>query len=136
MSFLGKEYVLEKQENYNEFMETLGETVSEKKRKEVMDFKARNKVTKNGDEYTLSVTVVEGFTHEITFKSGVPFDEKIREHTSKSVITVEGDTLTHIQKFGDIVTFTHKRVYSGDTMVLTTTSSNWNGEAKRYFKAV
>ncbi|XP_045503448.1 fatty acid-binding protein 2-like [Colias croceus] len=133
MSFFGKVYKLDRSENFDAFAESL--KLSPLETQALINIKSSQKLDKDGDEYILT-TFYEGQSSEIKFKSGVEFDEILRaDVTPKSVITVDGNKLTHVQKFQDGNSITCIREFSPEKLVVTITSNFWSGTAKRYFVA-
>ncbi|XP_026473074.1 probable fatty acid-binding protein [Ctenocephalides felis] len=92
----GKKYKLDKSENFDDYMKALG--VSLVTRKLGNQVSPVVELTKNGDTYTLSSTST--FKNSIiTFKLGEEFDEETPDGRKvKSVVTLDGDKLTHEQK--------------------------------------
>ncbi|XP_026314241.1 fatty acid-binding protein 2-like [Hyposmocoma kahamanoa] len=134
MAYFGKEFVLDRQENFTEFIESLKMEIPPEIKKAVINSKSLAKIDKNGDEYTLSSVKVDGSTSSRTFKSGVEYEETNFGRTGKAVITVDGDTFTQVQKYPE-GTLTTTRKFSPNELVVTITFSGWDGEAKRYYKA-
>ncbi|KAL0818367.1 hypothetical protein ABMA28_008844 [Loxostege sticticalis] len=127
MAYFGKNFTFEKDENVDELINATGLDFLKNKPSQVIE--------KDGDSYKLILKTVN---HEIVFKSGVPFVELVRgtlEVSSKTTITVDGDTFIQVQDFGSDGTLTSKREYSADQLKVTYTSNKWDGVAYRYFKA-
>uniref|UniRef100_A0A1E1WE07 Cytosolic fatty-acid binding proteins domain-containing protein n=1 Tax=Pectinophora gossypiella TaxID=13191 RepID=A0A1E1WE07_PECGO len=135
MSYLGKEYHLESQENFEAFLDTFGPDAPEAFKKAMLNQKAFLKLVKNGDSYTLYTNSVDNTTKELTFKSGVEFDEQLRGNACKTTITVDGNVVTQVQKFDNGVVMTIKREFTDNQLVATITMSQWDGVAKRIYKA-
>ncbi|KAF9787664.1 hypothetical protein SFRURICE_017375, partial [Spodoptera frugiperda] len=74
------------------------------------------KYTKNGDTYTLTSVTAQG-TKEVSFKSGVAFDETVAGKKVNTTYTVDGDTITQVQKSDDGV-LTITRTFSGNELVV------------------
>ncbi|XP_045503447.1 fatty acid-binding protein 2-like [Colias croceus] len=133
MSFFGKMYKLDRSENFDAFAESF--KLSPQETQAIINSKLSQKLDKVGDEYIIT-TVYEGKSFENKFKSGVEFDEILTpEVIPKSVITVDGNKLTHVQKFKDGNSITNVREYSPQELVVTITSNFWPGTAKRFFVA-
>ncbi|KAJ8682434.1 hypothetical protein QAD02_018226 [Eretmocerus hayati] len=112
MSFLDKKYKLESSENFDEFMKACGVGLITRKMGAAVSPSVE--VTKSGDEYTMS-TKSTFKNSEVKFKLGEEFDEETPDGRKvKSTITIDGNTMTHIQK-GDKTT-TIKREYSETEM--------------------
>ncbi|XP_013147197.1 PREDICTED: fatty acid-binding protein-like [Papilio polytes] len=131
MAFEGKLYVHERDDNFDGFIASLG--LPEDKVERLKNYKPNHKLEKNGDTYTMS-SLSESRNHIITFKLGEEFDETVVEgRTAKTTFTLDGNTLTQVQKFAE-GTITTKREYSSDKLVVTINRSNWDGTATRYYK--
>ncbi|CAH1640976.1 unnamed protein product [Spodoptera littoralis] len=72
MSFFGKTYKFVKQENFDGFLKSAG--MPEERVAKILEGKPEQKLTKDGDTYTL-LTVSPVGTNEVKFKSGVEFDD-------------------------------------------------------------
>nr|P31417.3 RecName: Full=Fatty acid-binding protein 2; Short=FABP 2 [Manduca sexta]AAA29314.1 fatty acid binding protein 2 [Manduca sexta] len=132
MSYLGKVYSLVKQENFDGFLKSAG--LSDDKIQALVSDKPTQKMEANGDSYSITSTGIGG-ERTVSFKSGVEFDDVIGAGESvKSMYTVDGNVVTHVVK-GDAGVATFKKEYNGDDLVVTITSSNWDGVARRYYKA-
>ncbi|CAK1541694.1 unnamed protein product [Leptosia nina] len=133
MTYFGKVFTLERNENFEEFINSVG--LPSEKAELSTKTKPSLKLEKDGDTYTLTA-FSENFKREIKFKSGVEFDEEIVPGTKvKSTITAEGDKLTHVQETAD-GTATYVREFSDKQVVVTLTNTKWNGVARRYYKAI
>lgn len=89
-------------------------------------------MTKNGDTYTLK-TESTFKTSIISFELGKEFDEETLDGRNvKSVVTLDGNTLTHNQGGGKPSTII--RVFSATQMVATMTVGNV--KCTRRYKAV
>ncbi|KAJ2937946.1 hypothetical protein O0L34_g14229 [Tuta absoluta] len=133
MAYLGKEFTTVSQENFDGFVNALGSNIPEEVKKALAAHKPTFKVSKSGDQYTFVSGNFNG-THEVTFTPGVEYNENVYGNPAKSVTTVAGDVFTTVQTF-DAGSITHKREFSGDQMVLSITSGQWEGTAKRVYKA-
>ncbi|KAH9637767.1 hypothetical protein HF086_007796 [Spodoptera exigua] len=91
------------------------------------------KYSKDGDTYTVTSVTAQG-KKEVSFKSGVAFDETVAGVKVNTTYTVDGDTITQIQKSDDGV-LTITRTFSGNEMVVTLKTNKWDGVATRYYKA-
>ncbi|CAG9791550.1 unnamed protein product [Diatraea saccharalis] len=133
MAYLGKEFTVEKDENYAEFIKSLG--LPEAEAAHFIAYKPVTKLEKNGDTYKIT-TVTSNGTRVAEFKSGVEFDEELKPgFTVRTKYVVNGDTITQdMTKDGKSTTY--KREFSPDKMKLTITSSFWDGVAYRYYKLV
>ncbi|XP_068623857.1 fatty acid-binding protein 2-like [Battus philenor] len=133
MVFLGKSYVLEKDENFENFIENLG-LPSERAAFYKSQFKPIHKVEKNGNVFTLSATC-PGENKQVSFKIGEEFDEKLSpKHIAKTTFTLDGNTLNQVQKFPHGCDVMYKREYFDDKLITTLTTNKWNGKAVRYYK--
>lgn len=131
MAYLGKQYKYVRSENFEEFVNSCG--LSEEQAKGYINFKPCQKLMKDGDRYVYTTTS-DQWNRELVFKSGVEFDERIGDFDSKTVITVDGNVMTQVQKFDDGKVITFKREFNGDDLVVTITNSSWDGVAKRFYK--
>ncbi|XP_022831666.1 fatty acid-binding protein 1-like [Spodoptera litura] len=131
MSFLGKEYKFERQENFEEFVKALG--LPAEQTQGYLNYKPTLQYTKDGDTYTYTSTTAQG-KKEVSFKSGVAFDETVAGMKVNTTYTVDGDTITQIQKSDDGV-LTITRTFSGNELVVTLKTNKWDGVATRYYKA-
>uniref|UniRef100_A0A2A4IYX0 Lipocalin/cytosolic fatty-acid binding domain-containing protein n=1 Tax=Heliothis virescens TaxID=7102 RepID=A0A2A4IYX0_HELVI len=132
MAFLGKEYKFEKQENFEDFVNALGLTPEQTQG--YLSYTPTQKFTQDGDSYTVTTITPKSKT-EVTFKSGVEFDETNANRSCKTTYTVAGDTITQVQKYEDGNSLTITRKFSGNEMVVSITTSKWDGVARRYYKA-
>ncbi|XP_041980385.1 fatty acid-binding protein 2-like isoform X1 [Aricia agestis] len=132
MSFLGKTYEHQRDENFKEFLDSIG--IPEDFKQKILSMKASQKIEKNGDEYTLT-TNDAGNIKELKFKSGVEFDENVFEKVvTKTTITVEGDVVRQKRVAPDGRSMGVERHYNGDEMILVIAAKD--GNARRYYKAV
>ncbi|CAH0595092.1 unnamed protein product [Chrysodeixis includens] len=133
MSFLGKTYKFESQENFDGFLKSVG--VPDDKIALLNKFTPSQRLEQNGDSYTYFTTTEAG-PKETTFKSGVEFDDKIGVDNTpiKNKYIVEGNKVTQIIS-ADKGSATFVRDYDGDNLTVTITSSLWDGVAKRFYKA-
>ncbi|KAL7031146.1 hypothetical protein ACKWTF_006908 [Chironomus riparius] len=128
MAWEGKKYMLEKSESFDEYMREIG-----------MGFVYRRvantlhpvcSLQKNGDEYSFH-TVSIFKTTVINFKPGEEFEyETIDGRKVMSVITIEGNTMTQIEK-GEKETKIIREF--SDTELVTTLKVN-DIVAKRWYK--
>ncbi|CAH0595094.1 unnamed protein product [Chrysodeixis includens] len=132
MSFFGKEYKFVSQENFEEFVNSLGLTPEQSQG--FLNYKPSQKYEKDGDSFVYTSSTAGGQTQN-KFQSGVEFEESNAGRKCKTVYTVDGDTVTQVQKYEDGTTFTFVRQFSGDDMTVTVTSSKWDGVARRFYKA-
>ncbi|XP_075984047.1 fatty acid-binding protein 1-like [Anticarsia gemmatalis] len=132
MAFLGKEYAFDRQENFEDFVNSLGLTPEQAAG--FINYHPNQKLVQDGAQYTL-VTITPTNKKELTFTPGVAFDEKVADRTSKTTFTLDGNKLTQTQTFEDGSTFNFVRVYSDSELVVTITSNKYNGTAYRYYKA-
>ncbi|CAK1590253.1 unnamed protein product [Parnassius mnemosyne] len=132
MAYLGKLYKHDKDENFDTFLNSLdfpADIIAA-----YSNSKPDHKLEKNGDSYTLT-TITPDQTKVVTFKDGVEFDEEVTGgRVVKTTFTVDGNTLTQVQKFTDVIAITKKREYFEDKLILTLTWTNWDGIARRYYK--
>ncbi|KAM3964018.1 fatty acid-binding protein 1-like [Aphomia sociella] len=135
MSFLGKEYKFEKEENFEAFLASIDGIPAEDKAK-MAQHKPTQKLEKDGDGYKYT-TVSPQRTKSITFKSGVEFEDELKEGIKlKTTYTVNGDTVTQVIKDPSGKSATFKKEFSGDKMKVTISTSNWDGVAYRYYTVV
>ncbi|MBN4658833.1 hypothetical protein H4F31_24115, partial [Escherichia coli] len=132
MSFYGKEYKYESEENFGDFLKAVG--LPEEEVQKFLQFKPTAKIEKNGDEYSYTSISPAG-TKVTKFKSGVEFEDTIKEgFTVKTTYTVNGNKVTQVIN-SDKGTATFDREFSDDALVVTITASAWGGTAKRFYKA-
>ncbi|XP_072934727.1 uncharacterized protein [Epargyreus clarus] len=132
MAYTGKTYKFDREENFEEFVDTLGLPADR-----VAGFKAykpSHKLVKDGDSYSHIALSPTG-DKELKFQSGVEFVEDLGDISAKTTFTVNGNTVVQVQKFDDGRSLTYKREYSEDKLVVTITSSFWDGTATRYYVA-
>ncbi|CAF4802244.1 unnamed protein product [Pieris macdunnoughi] len=130
MAYFGKVFTLEKNENFEGFINSLG--LPKEKVDSYVKSKSSQKIEKDGDGYIITSTTSLGVT-EMKFKPGVEFDQQlVPEIVTKNVITVDGDKFTQVQKAGG-KTITYVREFSPDNLVVTITSDFWDGVAKRIY---
>ncbi|XP_032527805.2 fatty acid-binding protein 2-like [Danaus plexippus] len=131
MEFLGKTYIKNKDENFKEFLESLG--LAEDKVKALLSFDQKNCLKKDGDDYLMVFDNADG-EKVLKFKNGVEFDEEITPIVnSKTTFTLDGNVLHQIQNLGTVI-INIKRDFSADQLVMTVTTNLWDGTARRYFK--
>ncbi|CAG4932619.1 unnamed protein product [Colias eurytheme] len=132
MAFYGKLYSFDKNENFDSFVGSL--QLPQEKADAFINAKPSQKIEKDGDFYIITTYNANGTT-EMKFKNGVEFDETLsQEVTTKNIITVDGNKFTQVQKIGDN-TITIVREYTPEQLVVTITSSFWDGVAKRFYVA-
>ncbi|XP_038216435.1 fatty acid-binding protein 2-like [Zerene cesonia] len=132
MSFFGKLYTLQKNENFDSFINSLN--LPQDKADALINAKPSQKIEKDGDYYIIT-TITSKRTTEIKFKNGVEFDEAFtNEITTKNTVTVDGNKFTQVQKADDKI-ITIIREYSPEQLVVTLTCNFWDGTAKRYYTA-
>ncbi|CAH0713611.1 unnamed protein product, partial [Brenthis ino] len=135
MAGFGKEFILDKDENFDEFVASLG--LSGERAERVRKNKSIQKLVKIGDDEYAFVYRSDSGTKEIKFKNGVEFDEQVAEGVfAKSIFTVDGNVVIQQLKFEDGKTLTYKSEFTKDSLVVTITSSSWDGSAKRYYVPV
>ncbi|XP_034951149.1 fatty acid-binding protein, muscle [Chelonus insularis] len=94
--FLGKKYKLSTSENFDEMMKALG--VGLVTRKMGASVSPVVELTEDNGLYTLKTTSTFK-SSEIKFKLGEEFDEETPDGRKvKSIITLDGNKMTHIQK--------------------------------------
>ncbi|CAB0035871.1 unnamed protein product [Trichogramma brassicae] len=94
--FLGKRYKLSTSENFDELMKALGVGLIVRKMGAAVSPVVE--VTENNGEYTMK-TQSTFKNQEIKFKLGEEFDEETPDGRKvKSVITLDGNKMTHVQK--------------------------------------
>ncbi|KAM3964019.1 fatty acid-binding protein 1-like [Aphomia sociella] len=131
MAYFGKEYKFEKDENFDAFIKSL--PLSAEESAKYTNYKPNVKIEKNGDTYTLSL-IHPGNTQVLEFKSGVEFEENVRDDiVAKTTITVNGNTVTQVKKIGPKGTFTFTREFSDNALVVLYQFSNFDGIARRYY---
>ncbi|KAI5638773.1 hypothetical protein NE865_08657 [Phthorimaea operculella] len=135
MSYLGKEFILESQEGFEEFMDSNNDSrATPEVKKAILNHKGTVKLVKNGDEYTLITSQpITNKLKEVKFKSGVEFDDEISGLKCKTTITVDGDKVTTIMNFGEGSTFESIREFS-DSQVIVTLKNALGLTAKRIYK--
>ncbi|CAG9559237.1 unnamed protein product [Danaus chrysippus] len=133
MAFLGITYSLDRDENFDKFVDSL--EIPEDKKQLLLSFKPSQSIRKEGDAYVLNTTSPGGGSKDLKFQDGVEFDEEVAPGVvAKSTFKVEGNVVTQVQNLGDLV-LTYKREYSNDQLVVVLSSSKWDGVARRYYKA-
>ncbi|XP_026727985.1 fatty acid-binding protein 1-like [Trichoplusia ni] len=132
MAFLGKEYKFVSQENFEEFVNSLGLPADQAQG--YLNFKPSQKYEKDGDSYVYTSVTPSGQT-QVKFQSGIAFDETNAGRKCKTAYTVDGNTVTQVQTYEDGTTFTFTRQFNGDDLTVTITSSKWDGVARRFYKA-
>ncbi|KPJ13423.1 Fatty acid-binding protein 2 [Papilio machaon] len=131
MAFEGKVYVHDRDENFEGFVATLGlpQDIAQK----LNTSKPKYKLEKNGDTYT-ATSFADSHNKVVSFKLNEEFDETVLGgRVAKTTFTLNGNTLTQVQKF-DVGTITTKREFSSDKMIVTLNRTGWDGTATRYFK--
>ncbi|XP_062529053.1 fatty acid-binding protein 1 isoform X2 [Bombyx mori] len=109
MSFLGKKYILDREENFDGFLKFI--SLPEDQIQKHFQFKPTTTLIKEGDKYKI-ITVHNDDTKETVFESGVPFDETIDGGLKlKTTYTVDGNTVTQVIEHPNGNT-TFKREYS------------------------
>ncbi|XP_011497803.1 PREDICTED: fatty acid-binding protein, muscle isoform X2 [Ceratosolen solmsi marchali] len=94
--FFGKKYKLSSSKNFDEFMKALGVGIIVRKMGATVSPVVQ--VTKDNDEYTLK-TESTFKNSEIKFKLGEEFEEETPDGRKvKSIVTLDGNKMTHIQK--------------------------------------
>ncbi|XP_015116027.1 myelin P2 protein isoform X1 [Diachasma alloeum] len=112
LGLLGKRYKLVSSDKFDDYMKALG--VGLMTRKMGAQMSPVVELTKNDDTYTLKTTSTFKST-EIKFKLGEEFDEETPDGRKvKSVITLDGNKMSHIQK-GDKTT-TIEREFTANEM--------------------
>ncbi|NP_001037574.1 fatty acid binding protein [Bombyx mori] len=131
MSFLGKKYTFDREENFDGFLKFVG--LPEDQIRKLLQFKPTTTLIKEGDKYK-TITVDSNGTKETVFESGVPFDETIDGVlTIKTTYTVDGNTVTHVVENPN-GTATFKREYGDTELKVTISADKWDGVAYRYYK--
>ncbi|KAJ0173163.1 hypothetical protein K1T71_011339 [Dendrolimus kikuchii] len=133
MAFIGKEYKFDRQENFDGFLRAVG--LPEEQVAKFIQFKPSSTLVKDGDKYKY-ITKTEEHTRESTFQPGVEFDDTVGDSKTpiKSKYTIDGNTVIQNIK-ADNKSAIFKREYNGDELVVTITASEWDGVARRYYKA-
>ncbi|XP_044513869.1 fatty acid-binding protein 9-like [Gracilinanus agilis] len=114
--FLGT-WKLVSSENFDNYLKELG-----------MSFAARNvgglakptvTISAKGEMFTIKTNMVR--ITEISFKLGQEFDETTADNREvKSIITLENDTLVHVQKWQGKETTIKRKIVDGKMMVVCT----------------
>ncbi|XP_011497802.1 PREDICTED: fatty acid-binding protein, muscle isoform X1 [Ceratosolen solmsi marchali] len=95
-SFLSKKYKLTSSDKFDEYMKALGVGIIVRKMGATVSPVVQ--VTKDNDEYTLK-TESTFKNSEIKFKLGEEFEEETPDGRKvKSIVTLDGNKMTHIQK--------------------------------------
>jgi hypothetical protein len=116
MSIEGR-YEMVSSDKYDEYLKAVG--VGAIKRTLAAATKPSLQFINNGNNSWTQKTFSTFKNFEITFTIGVEFDETTADdRQSKSIITLEGNTLTHTQVIGDLTAIT-TRSFNGDEMVTT-----------------
>ncbi|CAK1590251.1 unnamed protein product [Parnassius mnemosyne] len=132
MAYLGKLYKHDKDENFEAFLKSMD--VPADVIAALTSSKPEQKLEKNGDSYTLT-TIMPDQIKVLNFKDGVEFDEEVTGGgVAKTTFTFDGNTLTQVQKHTDGNVITRKREYFDDKLILTLTTTKWDGSARRYYK--
>ncbi|GBP00691.1 Fatty acid-binding protein, muscle [Eumeta japonica] len=114
MDFFGKKYKLVSSENFDEFMKAVGTGMV--LRKAASALTPTVELRKDGDYFVL-ISSSTFKTVEIKFKPGEEFDEERLDGVKvKSVCTVEGNTLKHVQRAPDGIVITHVREFGPDEL--------------------
>ncbi|GBP00689.1 Fatty acid-binding protein, muscle [Eumeta japonica] len=114
MDFFGKKYKLASSENFDEFMKAVGAGMI--LRKAASAVTPTVELRKDGDYFVLTTSSTLK-TVEIKFKPGEEFDEERLDGVKlKSVCTVEGNTLKHVQRAPDGTVVTHVREFGPDEL--------------------
>ena len=128
-SYLNKKYKLVSNDKFDEFLTEIG--VNTMKRTIAVNSHPVVQLSRNGDIWTLSTkSVLKSI--DLKFKLGEEFQEERADGVKvKSVITIEGNKITHVMKGPPEVTVI--REYNGDEMVAVGTVNNVI--SKRIYKA-
>ncbi|XP_013147195.1 PREDICTED: uncharacterized protein LOC106110051 [Papilio polytes] len=131
MSFYGKVFAVESQENYEEFVKSMG--LPEEKSKSLLEYKPSQKIEKNGDEYTITIYTKNG-DKVYKAKSGVEFADSFRDLPVKITFTIDGNKVTQIIKFDIGFTLTINKEYFDDELKEEISHSLWDGVARKVYK--
>ncbi|KPJ13422.1 Fatty acid-binding protein 2 [Papilio machaon] len=131
MSFYGKVFAVESQENYEEFVKSMG--LPEEKTKSLLEYKPSQKIEKNGDEYTFTVYSKNG-EKVYKSKSGEEFADTFKDLPVKIIFTVDGNKVKQIIKFDIGFTLTIKKEYFDDKFIEEISHSLWDGVARKVYK--
>ncbi|XP_068623450.1 fatty acid-binding protein, heart-like [Battus philenor] len=133
--FLGVKYVMVGYENFEDYLIFIG--VGYIARKAALALRPTHCLTLNENgTYTFSFHS-KLVSSSVTFVSGLEFDEiKPDGIKVKSLITIVGNKMIHIQREENGRTSKHIREFFEDKMVATTTAEGLNKVVKRYFEAV
>ncbi|GBP00683.1 Fatty acid-binding protein, muscle [Eumeta japonica] len=114
MEFVGKKYKLVSSENFDEFMKAVGAGMI--LRKAASAVTPTVELRKDGDYFVL-ITSSTFKNAEIKFKPSEEFEEDRLDGVKlKSVCTVEGNTLKHVQRAPDGTVVTHVREFGPDEL--------------------
>ncbi|XP_075983449.1 putative fatty acid-binding protein [Anticarsia gemmatalis] len=132
--FLNKKYLLANSENLEDYFIYIG--LGYIARKVALTLKQTVQLTRNEDN-TYSFNFVSPLAcSTIVFECGVEFEELRPDGVKvKSVITIEGNTMTHKQIDSDGRESTHVREFHADSMTTTTTAEGLSKTVKRYYVA-
>ncbi|XP_038216410.1 fatty acid-binding protein 2-like [Zerene cesonia] len=134
MAYVGKTYIVDRTENFEEFVKSL--KIPDDLANMILKSKTKQTLQKNGDDYILTTIFNDQRTVIANFKNGIEFEDTGGpKGATKTIFTVEGNKVTQVQKFedGDIITFV--REYYPDKLEVTITGTCWPGTAKRYYVA-
>ncbi|XP_026314239.1 fatty acid-binding protein 2-like [Hyposmocoma kahamanoa] len=134
MAYFGKEFKLDRQDNYDAFVNAVYAGIADEQyRQALIADKPTYKLVKSGDGYTLYTTKSDKSNHEEHFVPGVEYDEVVGGKNAKYTTTVDGNIFTKALKFPE-GTITVKREFNDNELVTTYTCDKWEGTAVRYFK--
>ncbi|XP_014363193.2 fatty acid-binding protein, heart [Papilio machaon] len=133
--FLGVKYVMVGYENFEDYLIFIG--VGYIARKAALTLRPTHCLTLNENgTYTFSFNS-RLVNSSVTFALGIEFDEVKPDGVKvKSVITIEGNKMIHIQREENGRTSKHIREFFHDKMIATTTAEGLDKIVKRYFEAV
>ncbi|XP_068623773.1 fatty acid-binding protein 2-like [Battus philenor] len=131
MAYFGKVFTVESEENFEDFIKSMG--IPEEKTKNIREYKPKQKVEKDGDNYIFTVYANSG-EKVYKCKSGEEFDNTFRDLPVKITITADGNKFTQVIKFEIGLTITIKKEYSDDRLVEEITHNLWDGVARKTYK--
>ncbi|KAJ2940174.1 hypothetical protein O0L34_g11738 [Tuta absoluta] len=131
--YLGKKYVMVRQENFEDFLSFLGKSMII--RKAALRLQPEVCLTKTEDRYTFRFSSLLA-TFDIEFVPGEEFEEVRPDGKLKSVITFEENKMIHTQRDEKGRVTRHVREYFQDKMVTITTADGLDKTVVRYHELV
>ncbi|XP_032527101.1 probable fatty acid-binding protein isoform X1 [Danaus plexippus] len=134
-NFLGKEYVMVSQENFDDYLVFMG--VSYLNRKLAFSIKSIVCLIKNEDGTYSFIFKCKLATSNAKFIPGEKFIETKADGSKvEALITFEGNKMTHIQIESNGRTSTHLREFFPDRLIVTTTAKGFDKIVTRKFELV